>query len=159
MKVYVTIIVLFFSSSVMAKTEAYFPITGAQAMVNMKTKAFMEEDDPSPEKLFQGMNVPPKNSIGGLGKKIESLNKNLTIVCADQGNKQFFCNITVKRSSDCLINKSEQQIKCSFRGAKALELYEKFYSNNDEYFYQNSDGELSILSFEDQFVLKYTNWQ
>lgn len=159
MKIFIAINIFLFSFSLMGKTEAYFPITGAQAMVNMKTKAFMEEDDPSPEKLFQGMNVPPKNSIGGLGKKIESLDKNLTIICADQGNKQFFCNIVAKKSSACQIQKSEQQIKCNFRGAAALELYEKFYSTDGEYFYQNSDGELTIQSFEDQFVLKYTNWQ
>lgn len=159
MKLLIYVYIVLFSLSSFAKIDSYFPITGAQAVINMKTKAFMQEDDPSPEKLFRGMDVPPKNSIGGNGKKIESYGQYLTIICADQGQGQFFCNITVKKSNICQINRSSKQVKCALRGANAYELFNKFHTDQKEYFYQNETGELAIQAHPEQFVLKYTDWE
>lgn len=153
------IMIIFVSASGFSKTESYFPITGQQAVINMKTKSFMEEADPSPKKLYDGMNVTPENSIGGVGKKIISKDKNLNIICVDQGKESYFCNITVKKSSTCNIQQSEKRVICKITGAEANELFKKFYNSDGEYFYQNKDGQITIQALSEQFILKYTSWE
>lgn len=154
----ITLLIFTISFSAQAKIKSYFPVTGQQAMVNMKTKSFMEEDDPSPKKLYDGMNVTPESSIGGVGKKITTADKNLSIICADQGKGQFFCNLVAKKSNICNILRSKKSVICKVNGSEALELFNKFFVSDNEFFYQNESGELTIQSLPHQFVIKYTEW-
>ena len=146
-----------FCSMLQARTNSYFTMTGDRVMVNLQSgRAFSADDDAI--KLFKAMNVIPSDSIMGKGKKIQWQDA-LTIIVSDRGQGQFDGTIMIYRGPGTKIDSSRKTVEINWQGEEVSYLYSVINHENGTFEFTSADGRLKIDLDQNQFNLKYDEYQ
>jgi len=97
---------------------------GTQFLINLVTESYDGHNDDSAGVIYKSMNVPPQNSIIGMGKTIKSPKGDMSFICAAKAQEKFQCSFIVFSNQYSQI--SSQQAVVEFKGEKAEALYKQF---------------------------------
>lgn len=148
---------LFAGSFSLARTNSYFTLPGDRVMVNLQSgRAFSADDDAI--KLFNAMNVPPVDSIMGKGKKIQ-WQEAMTMIVSDRGQGQFDGTIMIYKWPGVKIDSSRKIVEIKWQGDEVKYLTSVISQENGVFDYESSDGRLKMFLDQNQFYLKYDEYQ
>lgn len=91
-------------------------------MVFVKTGGFDGSTDTDFTRLWDFMDVPPQESIVGLGKKISTGSQDFSLIC---GQYQTQCQVFLKKSPRVVMNPSQKLMKFEVHGEEADYLFDQ----------------------------------
>ena len=152
-----TVITTMLSSIALAKSSAYFPVTGDRVMINLQSGHPMSEDrsDQDALRLFQALKVSAENSIMGKGKKVEVANA-LTIIVADRGRGLYDGTIMIQQGEGVQIDNYRKTVDVRWSGPMAKSLASYFEMKSGAFDYTTVDQQLRIHADEDLFLLSFS---
>jgi hypothetical protein len=138
-----------------AFTRATFP--GIVGMITLTNKVGGQVVDDDSSRLYDLMNVEPKDEMIGRGKSIKLEDQSYIQICAQRGGGEVTCSIIVKANSGRgTVSKAKNLIRFETKGEEAKLLHSmlftdatgKFqYETTDAYFHIESDGENFISEY------------
>lgn len=136
-------------------TARAFPLT-QQIMITIY-KSRVSGSDHDARVLFDGMNVPLRDSFLGPGKSIESADRGLSWVCGDKGANGVQCTLMMKSTPSTRVGYSPIQVQYSAPTQEAQTLFPLLHPNTADghFVYQNEEGTLKIEASPSQFNLIY----
>jgi hypothetical protein len=132
-----------FVSTAQALTQTQFLPGNYSAMAYVRAQG-----DNDPTSLYQVMNVPPQNSILGVGKAIVSSPRDFNLTCS-QG--QNLCSIVLNHSARVVIISQQKIMSFTAEGADADQLGAQFVQNAGHFEWLSTDHKMRITATPGHF--------
>ena len=136
-------------------TSRAFPLS-QQIMITVY-KSRVSGSDEDARALFDGMNVPLRDSFLGPGKSIESADRGLSWVCGDKGANGVQCTLMMKATASTRVGYRPVSAHFQASSQEAQSLFKQLHPNTAEghFSYQNEEGTLRITSDGARFEIVY----
>lgn len=131
------------ASAAHAETQTQFFPGNFNAMAYVRAQG-----DNDPTSLYQVMNVPPQNSMLGVGKVIITVSRDFNLTCS-QG--QNLCSIILNHSDRVKILSQQKIMSFSVEGAEADQLGAQFALKSGQFEWLSTDHKMRITATSGHF--------
>lgn len=151
---YLLLVLIFLPISAHAFTRATFP--GVVGMISLTDRVGGQVTDDDPRRLYDLMNVEPKQEFMGTGKTIKLEDKSLTMLCVDRSG-QVTCTVIVKAGGRGTVSKAKNLIRFETEGEEAKLLHSMLHLDaSGKFSYQTTDAYFRIESDGVRFLAEYS---
>jgi hypothetical protein len=148
MRLWIIIASALLVSTAQAVTQTQFLPGNYSAMAYVRASSGDGGSDNDPTDLYRVMNVPPQNSIMGIGKAIDSQSRDFNLTCSQAQN---LCSIILNHSDRVKILSQEKIMSFTVHGVEADQLAALFELNAGQFQWLSTDRKMRITATPGNF--------